>query len=114
MGNNYAEILNTGQINFIKDIYKNINNTINRYSEAYKEDTILKDRFEKDIVTLEQIVTNKFNRIEKELPMHKPEDDSFVNQESNINIKSESQLPQPDAFTQSLQNKPEHKIKFRR
>ncbi len=104
IGNNYADILNSEQIDFIKNIHKNISNVINRYSEAYKEDTILKDRFEEDIIILEQIATNKFNMTEKELPQHKHENNPFVNQESN----------KPDAFTQSLQNKPEHKIKFGR
>ena len=53
---------------------------------------------------IKKYTLNKFNMTEKELPQHKHENNPFVNQESN----------KPDAFTQSLQNKPEHKIKFGR
>jgi predicted nucleotidyltransferase component of viral defense system len=87
IGNKYAAILNQAQIDFIKNMYKNINNIIDRYSEAYKEDTILKDRFEEDIIMLEQIATNKFNRKEKGLP------------------NQESQSPKPDDFSNDFQNR---------
>lgn len=95
---NYADELNVEQTDFIKSIYKNIDNVINRYSEAYKEDPILKDRFEEDVAMLKHIFTNKLKTI--------------AENKVSLEKEAETNTPKPDAFTESLQNK--HKIKFRR
>jgi hypothetical protein len=91
MGKNYINALNAEQTNYIKSIYKNIDHIVNRYSEAYKEDPILKDRLEEDIITLEHIVINKLKTIT----------------ENKVSLEKEAKTntPEPDAFSKDLQNR---------
>ena len=69
IGKNYAGDLNAGQINFIKDIYKNLDAIFNKYYIAYKEDDILKDRFLEDLSDLEKLVSKRLlnNSLENKL-----------------------------------------------
>ena len=118
IGKNYADILNAGQTDFIKGIYENLDQVINRYSEAYKEDPILKDRFVEDIISLEQIVIKKSKIILENAPIlsegKQPQPSKPFTRD--LSIKSEPQTPKPDAFAQDVQNRQEqkNKIKFRR
>lgn len=69
IGKNYTNDLNPEQVEFIKDIYKNMDMVFNRYFIAYKEDDILKDRFLEDLSDLEKLVSKKSlkNNLENKL-----------------------------------------------
>lgn len=100
IGKKYADILNDEQTDFIKNIYENLDQIINRYSEAYKEDTILKEKFVDDIVSLEQIVIKKSKIILENAPI--------------LSEGKQSQSPKPDAFARDIENQQTHKRKFGR
>ncbi len=119
IGKNYADILNAEQTDFIKGIYKNIDQVINRYSEAYKEDPILKDRFVEDIISLEQIVIKKSKIILENAPIlsEGKQPQPFKPFTHDLSIMPEPQTPKPDkpdAPAQDIKNQPKPTIKFRR
>ncbi|HEC25408.1 MAG TPA: hypothetical protein ENI54_05310 [bacterium] len=68
IGKNYNNFLNAEQLDFIKNIYKNIDTVFNRFFIAYKEDDILKDRFLDDLSNLEDLAAIKLkNSLEDKL-----------------------------------------------